>query len=209
MMKWLELLSKHKVVLIIVFCLVNQISANNGIEINFLNKVSQSQKTQIIAIAHQNTHSLSKALQSIEWIETFEIQKTIFGKTLLQISAKIPLLVLNDTFFVDKSMNFYKVHEFEDDLLRVNCPEYLFKDIFSLINNVQEILNFSLKTINYDVIEGWHLFSHSMQIKLGHSPSFDELETLTKTMEYLYSNRKFPSIIDLRSSSGVAIQYVQ
>ena len=94
-MKWLELLSKHKVVLIIVFCLVNQISANNGVEINFLNKVSQSQKTQIIAIANQNTHSLSKALQSIEWIETFEIQKTIFGKTLLQISAKIPLLVLN------------------------------------------------------------------------------------------------------------------
>ena len=150
-----EIIVKKQVVLIIVFCLVNQISANNGIEINFLNKVSQSQKTQIIAIAHQNTHSLSKSsLQSIEWIETFEIQKTIFGKTLLQISAKIPLLVLNDTFFVDKSMNFYEVHEFEDDLLRVNCPEYLFKDIFYLINNVQEILNFSLKTINYDVIEG-------------------------------------------------------
>ena len=80
MMKWLKLLSKAKVVLIIVFCLVNQISANNGIEINFLNKVSQSQKTQIIAIAHQNTHSLSKACKVSSGLKHLRYKKQFLEK---------------------------------------------------------------------------------------------------------------------------------
>ena len=51
------------------------------------------------------------------------------------------------------------------------------------------------------------MHTNSFQIKLGKTISDVKLESLQDTLNYLYENRKIPSMIDLRNKDGVALNY--
>ena len=77
--------------------------------------------------------------------------------------------------------------------------EFICKNIFVKVNNSE---NKFFENIDKDVLE-----LHIAHNEGNYFCSEDELKSLEDTLNYLYENRKIPSMIDLRNKDGVALSY--
>jgi len=72
-------------------------------------------------------------------------------------------------------------------------------------NAVKKIFN--LKTIEYSYVSGWEVTTNSFVVKIGKQLSEKKFKSLRDTLNYLYENKRNPSMIDLRYKDGVALNY--
>jgi len=79
----------------------------------------------------------------------------------------------------------------------------------SIINffEIKRFNQLSIKRIIYTYVAGWEIHTNSFKIKIGKNITDQKLESLEDTLNYLYENRKIPSMIDLRNKDGVALSY--
>jgi cell division septal protein FtsQ len=66
---------------------------------------------------------------------------------------------------------------------------------------------FNLKTIEYSYVSGWEVTTNSFVVKIGKQLSEKKFKSLRDTLNYLYENKRNPSMIDLRYKDGVALNY--
>ena len=77
--------------------------------------------------------------------------------------------------------------------------QYFFK-----VNNFD---NTNIVKITYSHISGWQIQTNLHVIMIGNKLSNNKFNSLKDTLNYLYENRKIPSMIDLRYKDGVALDY--
>jgi cell division septal protein FtsQ len=68
-------------------------------------------------------------------------------------------------------------------------------------------IKFKVDSINYSYVNGWDVQTDSTLIRFGKNISDMRLKNFHNTVNYLYENRKIPSIIDMRYKDGAALSY--
>ena len=171
----------------------------------------ESQKIFIEDLNKINTkNDLENLIKAQDWIDEYKINFKPFTKfAKLNIKSRNPFFILNNNYFIDKDLKKFKFDETQLNLTLVEGPIKDLQDPLNIISffekyNPNELY---LKKIIFTYVSGWEIHTNSFQIKLGKTISDVKLESLQDTLNYLYENRKIPSMIDLRNKDGVALNY--
>ena len=181
------------------------------IDLTFDNFFLESQKIFVKDLNKINTkNDLENLIKAQDWIDEYKINFKPFTKfAKLNIKTRNPLFILNNNYFIDKDLKKFKFDETQLNLILVEGPIKDLQDPLNIISffekyNSDELY---LKKIIFTYVSGWEINTNSFQIKLGKTMSNVKLESLQDTLNYLYENRKIPSMIDLRNKDGVALNY--
>ena len=171
----------------------------------------ESQKIFIEDLNRINTkNDLENLIKAQDWIDEYKINFKPFTKfAKLNIKSRNPFFILNNKYYIDKDLKKFKFDETQLNLILVEGPIKDLQDPLNIISffekyNPDELY---LKKIIFTYVSGWEMHTNSFQIKLGKTISNVKLESLQDTLNYLYENRKIPSMIDLRNKDGVALNY--
>jgi hypothetical protein len=119
------------------------------------------------------------------------------------------LAILQNEFFVDTNLKKFKFDKTFLNLISVNGPIEDLKEPLNIINffKVNNFDNTNIEKITYSHISGWQIQTNLHVIMIGIKLSNNKFNSLKDTLNYLYENRKIPSMIDLRYKDGVALDY--
>ena len=70
-----------------------------------------------------------------------------------------------------------------------------------------DLIEFKIDRIDYSFVNGWDVKTDTALIRFGKNISDQKIKIFLDTVNYIYENRKIPSIIDMRYKDGVALSY--
>ena len=181
------------------------------IELTFNNFFLESQKIFVQDLNQiSSRNDLENLIKAQDWIDEYKINFKPFTKSAkLSISSRKPYFILNNNYFIDKNLKKFRFDETQLDLILVEGPIIDLKEPMNIINffEIKKFNQLSIKRIIYTYVAGWEIHTNSFKIKIGKNITDQKLESLEDTLNYLYENRKIPSMIDLRNKDGVALSY--
>jgi len=181
------------------------------IELTFDNFFLESQKIFVQDLNQiSSRNDLENLIKAQDWIDEYKINFKPFTKSAkLSISSRKPYFILNNNYFIDKNLKKFRFDETQLDLILVEGPIIDLKEPMNIINffEIKRFNQLSIKRIIYTYVAGWEIHTNSFKIKIGKNITDQKLESLEDTLNYLYENRKIPSMIDLRNKDGVALSY--
>ena len=196
-----------------VLCFTSSVSSE-GLNINVTLDSEiylESQKIFIEKLGELKTKSdIKDLLEEQDWIDEYFLKlKPFSGSAKLNIKTRTPIFILNDEFFVDTNLKKFKYDKSLLNLILVNGPIEDLREPLNIINffKVNDFDNINLKKITFSYISGWQIQTNTHIIMIGNKVSNNKFNTLKDTLNYLYENRKIPSMIDLRYKDGVALDY--
>ena len=183
------------------------------IELTFDNFFLESQKIFVQDLNQiSSRNDLENLIKAQDWIDEYKINFKPFTKSAkLSISSRKPYFILNNNYFIDKNLKKFRFDETQLDLILVEGPIIDLKEPMNIINffEIKRFNQLSIKRIIYTYVAGWEIHTNSFKIKIGKNITDQKLKSLEDTLNYLYENRKIPSMIDLRYKDGVALSYVK
>ena len=198
---------------IISLCFVAVSFADNfDIELTLDSEISyESQKIFINSLKGiQSKRDLEKLIKNQDWIDEYYLNFIPLSKSAkLSITSRKPFFILNNRYFVDRELKKFKFFNSDLNLVLVSGPIDDLNDPLKIINffNDYEKIFFNLKTIEYSYVSGWEVTTNSFVVKIGKQLSEKKFKSLRDTLNYLYENKRNPSMIDLRYKDGVALNY--
>ncbi|MDB2704176.1 cell division protein FtsQ [Gammaproteobacteria bacterium] len=181
------------------------------IELTFDNFFLESQKIFVQDLNQiSSRNDLENLIKAQDWIHEYKINFKPFTKSAkLSISSRKPYFILNNNYFIDKNLKKFRFDETQLDLILVEGPIIDLKEPMNIINffEIKRFNQLSIKRIIYTYVAGWEIHTNSFKIKIGKNITDQKLKSLEDTLNYLYENRKIPSMIDLRNKDGVALSY--
>ncbi|MDA9921484.1 cell division protein FtsQ [Gammaproteobacteria bacterium] len=181
------------------------------IELTFDNFFLESQKIFVQDLNQiSSRNDLENLIKAQDWIDEYKINFKPFTKSAkLSISSRKPYFILNNNYFIDKNLKKFRFDETQLDLILVEGPIIDLKEPMNIINffEIKRFNQLSIKRIIYTYVAGWEIHTNSFKIKIGKNITDQKLKSLEDTLNYLYENRKIPSMIDLRNKDGVALNY--
>lgn len=198
---------------IISLCFVAFSFADNfDIELTLDSEISyESQKIFINSLKGiKSKRDLEKLIKNQDWIDEYYLNFIPLSKSVkLSITPRKPFFILNNRYFVDRELKKFKFFNSDLNLVLVSGPIDDLNDPLKIINffNDYEKKIFNLKTIEYSYVSGWEVKTNSFVVKIGKQLSEKKFKSLRDTLNYLYENKRNPSMIDLRYKDGVALNY--
>ena len=171
----------------------------------------KSQKIFIEKLGELKTkNDIKDLLEEQDWIDEYFLNVKPFSNSAkLNIKTRTPIFILNNEFFVDTNLKKFKFDKTFLNLISVNGPIEDLKEPLIIINffKVNNFDNTNIEKITYSYISGWQIQTNLHVIMIGNKLSNNKFNSLKDTLNYLYENRKIPSMIDLRYKDGVALDY--
>jgi len=132
-----------------------------------------------------------------------------YNEVKISIKNRIPIFILNNTFYVDEELKKFKFDFTDTSLIKINGDIKDLNDVMLIIDlfSMYEKNDFAIISINFNHIRGWLINTKSSEIKLGKEIDINKIKLIKDTLNYLYDKRKIPKIIDLRYKDGVALKY--
>jgi hypothetical protein len=196
-----------------VLCFISPVSSKGfNINVTLDSEIYlESQKIFIEKLGELKTKSdIKDLLEEQDWIDEYFLKfKPFSGSAKLNIKTRTPIFILNDEFFVDTNLKKFKYDKSLLNLIVVNGPIEDLREPLNIINffKVNDFDNINLKKLTFSNISGWQIQTNTHIIMIGNKVSNNKFNTLKDTLNYLYENRKIPSMIDLRYKDGVALDY--
>jgi hypothetical protein len=91
--------------------------------------------------------------------------------------------------------------------IKTRTPIFILNNEFFVDTNLDNFDNTNIVKITFSHISGWQIQTNLHVIMIGNKLSNNKFNSLKDTLNYLYENRKIPSMIDLRYKDGVALDY--
>ena len=195
-----------------VFCFTGLVfSKGLNIDISLDSEIYlKSQKIFIEKLGELKTkNDIKDLLEEQDWIDEYFLNVKPFSNSAkLNIKTRTPIFILNNEFYVDTNLKKFKFDKTSLNLISVNGPIEDLKEPLNIINFFK-VNNFdnNIEKITYSHISGWQIQTNLYIIKIGNKISINKFNSLKDTLNYLYENRKIPSMIDLRYKDGVALGY--
>ena len=196
-----------------VLCFTGSVfSKGLSIEISLDSEIYlKSQKIFIEKLGELKTkNDIKDLLEEQDWIDEYFLNVKPFSNSAkLNIKTRTPIFILNNEFFVDTNLKKFKFDKTILNLISVNGPIEDLKEPLNIINffKVNNFDNTNIEKIFYSHISGWQIQTNLHVIIVGNKLSKNKFNSLKDTLNYLYENRKIPSMIDLRYKDGVALDY--
>lgn len=153
---------------------------------------------------------LKLLLDNQDWISSYTMRSLPFDNEVkISIKNRIPIFILNNTFYVDEELKKFKFDFTDTSLIKINGDIKDLNDVMLIIDlfSMYEKNDFVIISINFNHIRGWLINTKSSEIKLGKEIDINKIKLIKDTLNYLYDKRKIPKIIDLRYKDGVALKY--
>ena len=196
-----------------VFCFTGSVfSTDLNIDISLDSEIYlKSQQIFIEKLGELKTkNDIKDLLEEQDWIDEYYLNVKPFSNfAKLNIKTRTPIFILNNEFFVDTNLKKFKFDKTFLNLISVNGPIEDLKEPLYIINffKVNNFDNTNIEKIAYSHISGWQIQTNLHVIMIGNKLSNNKFNSLKDTLNYLYENRKIPSMIDLRYKDGVALDY--
>ena len=203
----------NKILLIFLspFFAITLFAKDFTIELTFDNFFLESQKIFVQDLNQiSSRNDLENLIKAQDWIDEYKINFKPFTKSAkLTISSRKPYFILNNNYFIDQNLKKFRFDETQLDLILVEGPINDLRLPMNIINffEIKAFNQLIIKRIIYTYVAGWEVHTNSFKIKIGKNITDQKLKSLEDTLNYLYENRKIPSMIDLRNKDGVALSY--
>lgn len=183
-----------------------------SLDINYESGIQlDSQKAFIKTLSVVNSKKeLKLLLDNQDWISSYTMRSLPFDNEVkISIKNRIPIFILNNTFYVDEELKKFKFDFTDTSLIKINGDIKDLNDVMLIIDlfSMYEKNDFVIISINFNHIRGWLINTKSSEIKLGKEIDINKIKLIKDTLNYLYDKRKIPKIIDLRYKDGVALKY--
>lgn len=183
-----------------------------SLDINYESGIQlDSQKAFIKTLSVvKSKKELKLLLDNQDWISSYTMRSLPFDNEVkISIKNRIPIFILNNTFYVDEELKKFKFDFTDTSLIKINGDIKDLNDVMLIIDlfSMYEKNDFAITSINFNHIRGWLINTKSSEIKLGKEIDINKIKLIKDTLNYLYDKRKIPKIIDLRYKDGVALKY--
>ena len=183
-----------------------------SLDINYESGIQlDSQKAFIKTLSVvKSKKELKLLLDNQDWISSYTMRSLPFDNEVkISIKNRIPIFILNNTFYVDEELKKFKFDFTDTSLIKINGDIKDLNDVMLIIDlfSMYEKNDFVIISINFNHIRGWLINTKSSEIKLGKEIDINKIKLIKDTLNYLYDKRKIPKIIDLRYKDGVALKY--
>lgn len=183
-----------------------------SLDINYESGIQlDSQKAFIKTLSVvKSKKELKLLLDNQDWISSYTMRSLPFDNEVkISIKNRIPIFILNNTFYVDEELKKFKFDFTDTSLIKINGDIKDLNDVMLIIDlfSMYEKNDFAIISINFNHIRGWLINTKSSEIKLGKEIDINKIKLIKDTLNYLYDKRKIPKIIDLRYKDGVALKY--
>src|SRR5210317_391413 len=207
----MNLFNKILLIFLSPFFAITLFAKDFSIELTFDNFFLESQKIFVQDLNQiSSRNDLENLIKAQDWIDEYKINFKPFTKSAkLTISSRKPYFILNNNYFIDQNLKKFRFDETQLDLILVEGPINDLRLPMNIINffEIKRFNQLSIKRIIYTYVAGWEIHTNSFKIKIGKNITDQKLKSLEDTLNYLYENRKIPSMIDLRNKDGVALSY--
>jgi len=207
----MNLFNKILLIFLSPFFAITLFAKDFSIELTFDNFFLESQKIFVQDLNQiSSRNDLENLIKAHDWIDEYKINFKPFTKSAkLTISSRKPYFILNNNYFIDQNLKKFRFDETQLDLILVEGPINDLRLPMNIINffEIKAFNQLIIKRIIYTYVAGWEVHTNSFKIKIGKNITDQKLKSLEDTLNYLYENRKIPSMIDLRNKDGVALSY--
>ena len=207
----MNLFNKILLIFLSPFFAITLFAKDFSIELTFDNFFLESQKIFVQDLNQiSSRNDLENLIKAQDWIDEYKINFKPFTKSAkLTISSRKPYFILNNNYFIDQNLKKFRFDETQLDLILVEGPINDLRLPMNIINffEIKAFNQLIIKRIIYTYVAGWEVHTNSFKIKIGKNITDQKLKSLEDTLNYLYENRKIPSMIDLRNKDGVALNY--
>ncbi|MDA0754462.1 MAG: hypothetical protein O3A43_00340 [Proteobacteria bacterium] len=207
----MNLFNKILLIFLSPFFAITLFAKDFSIELTFDNFFLESQKIFVQDLNQiSSRNDLENLIKAQDWIDEYKINFKPFTKSAkLTISSRKPYFILNNNYFIDQNLKKFRFDETQLDLILVEGPINDLRLPMNIINffEIKAFNQLIIKRIIYTYVAGWEVHTNSFKIKIGKNITDQKLKSLEDTLNYLYENRKIPSMIDLRNKDGVALSY--
>ena len=207
----MNLFNKILLIFLSPFFAITLFAKDFSIELTFDNFFLESQKIFVQDLNQiSSRNDLENLIKAQDWIDEYKINFKPFTKSAkLTISSRKPYFILNNNYFIDQNLKKFRFDETQLDLILVEGPINDLRLPMNIINffEIKAFNQLIIKRIIYTYFAGWEVHTNSFKIKIGKNITDQKLKSLEDTLNYLYENRKIPSMIDLRNKDGVALSY--
>ena len=207
----MNLFNKILLIFLSPFFAITLFAKDFSIELTFDNFFLESQKIFVQDLNQiSSRNDLENLIKAQDWIDKYKINFKPFTKSAkLTISSRKPYFILNNNYFIDQNLKKFRFDETQLDLILVEGPINDLRLPMNIINffEIKAFNQLIIKRIIYTYVAGWEVHTNSFKIKIGKNITDQKLKSLEDTLNYLYENRKIPSMIDLRNKDGVALSY--
>jgi hypothetical protein len=188
------------------------LSAYYEININYESGFEyESQKKLLIDLQKESSkRSIENLIKNQDWIKAYSLVfKPMSKKIFISIKNREPLFILNKEHFYDRNLQKFTFDKTQKKIILVNGDINDIEDILSIIDLVQlnNLIEFKIDRIDYSFVNGWDVKTDIALIRFGKNISDQRIKNFIDTVNYIYENRKIPSIIDMRYKDGVALSY--
>ena len=171
----------------------------------------ESQKKLLIDLQKESSkRSIENLIKNQDWIKAYSLVfKPMSKKIFISIKNREPLFILNKEHFYDRNLQKFTFDKTQKKIILVNGDINDIEDILSIIDLVQlnNLIEFKIDRIDYSFVNGWDVKTDKALIRFGKNISDQRIKIFLDTVNYIYENRKIPSIIDMRYKDGVALNY--
>ena len=171
----------------------------------------ESQKKLLIDLQKESSkRSIENLIKNQDWIREYSLVfKPLSKKIFISIKNREPLFVLNKEHFYDRNLKKFTFDKSRKKIILVNGDINDIEDILKIIDLVQlnNSIKFKIDRIDYSFVNGWDVTTNLALIRFGKNISDQRTKNFLDTVNYIYENRKIPSIIDMRYKDGVALSY--
>ena len=188
------------------------LSAYYEININYESGFEyESQKKLLIDLQKESSkRSIENLIKKQDWIREYSLVfKPLSKNIFISIKNREPLFILNKEHFYDRNLQKFTFDKTQKKIILVNGDINDIEDILSIIDLVQlnNLIEFKIDRIDYSFVNGWDVKTDTALIRFGKNISDQRIKNFIDTVNYIYENRKIPSIIDMRYKDGVALSY--
>jgi len=188
------------------------LSAYYEININYESGFEyESQKKLLIDLQKESSkRSIENLIKNQDWIREYSLVfKPLSKKIFISIKNREPLFILNKEYFYDRNLKKFTFDKSRKKIILVKGDINDIEDILNIIDLVQlnNLIEFKIDRIDYSFVNGWDVKTDTALIRFGKNISDQRIKIFLDTVNYIYENRKIPSIIDMRYKDGVALSY--
>ena len=188
------------------------LSAYYEININYESGFEyESQKKLLIDLQKESSkRSIENLIKNQDWIREYSLVfKPLSKKIFISIKNREPLFILNKEYFYDRNLKKFTFDKSRKKIILVKGDINDIEDILNIIDLVQlnNLIEFKIDRIDYSFVNGWDVKTDRALIRFGKNISDQRIKIFLDTVNYIYENRKIPSIIDMRYKDGVALSY--
>ena len=188
------------------------LSAYYEININYESGFEyESQKKLLIDLQKESSkRSIENLIKNQDWIREYSLVfKPLSKKIFISIKNREPLFILNKKHYYDRNLKKFTFDKSRKKIILVKGDINDIEDILNIIDLVQlnNLIEFKIDRIDYSFVNGWDVKTDTALIRFGKNISDQRIKNFLDTVNYIYENRKIPSIIDMRYKDGVALSY--